>query len=101
MRLIESRWFRSLVGSSPMDAFGLVARTSGLPADIADRATELFSSAKRIDIHPLGASGQRGWIMIIDQKFSLWFFRQGNTLVYDGFEFGDYSTGERLAGLIS
>ncbi len=74
-----------------MDAFSLVAQTSGLPDNLADSAEDLFRWAKRIEIQPLGPKAEDGWIMILDQKFSLWFYRQDGRLTYDGFEFGDYA----------
>jgi hypothetical protein len=58
-----------------------------------DYAGKLFSDCQRIDIQPLAGSA-RGFIITLDNKFSLWFFQDGDHFIYDGFETGEYDDGE-------
>jgi len=58
-----------------------------------DYAEKLFSGCQRIDIQPLSGSS-RGFIITLDNKFSMWFFQDGDRFIYDGFETGTYDDGE-------
>ena len=40
------------------------------------------------------AGQNRGLIITLDQKFTLWFFQDGDHFVYDGFEIGEYEKGD-------
>ena len=52
----------------------------------------LFADRK-IDICPLTGE-DRGFIIFIDRKFSLWFYQKGDHFELDGNEFGPYDPGE-------
>lgn len=69
-----------------------VKENKGNPQRI-DYAEKLFAGCKRIDIKPLSGNS-RGFIITLDNNFSLWFFQDGDTFVYDGFETGEYTDGE-------
>jgi len=58
-----------------------------------DYAQKLFGDCRRIDIQPLSGEN-RGFIITLDNNFSLWFFQDGDHFVYDGFETGAYDNGE-------
>jgi len=58
-----------------------------------DAAMKLFDDAKRIDLFPLSPKAGRGFLIILDQKFSLWFFQEGDHFKFDGYEMGEYEKG--------
>lgn len=91
MQIWESPWFKKLLRTAPVDAFGLVAESEGLSADLFDHARELFSAVQRIEFCPIGTKKDPGWKLILDHKLSLWFYQQGDTYRFDGWEIGDYS----------
>ncbi len=91
MHLMESNWFKKLLGRSSADDFRIVSQLEGLPPDLFDQAHEVFSSVRQIEFCPIGTKRKPGWMIILDQKLSLWFYRQDNHFVYDGFGIGDYS----------
>jgi hypothetical protein len=72
--------------------FRLVMGDIGLENKLIDCSFELFEN-KRIDIFPLGASS-RGFLLVIDNKFSMWFYQKNDHFVYDGLEIGEYENGE-------
>ncbi len=80
-----------LLSKHPKAAFQYVAATLGMDQKIADQADEIFHTAKKIEIHPIGDKDNPGLMIILNQKFSLWFYRSGDEYHYDGFEYGDYS----------
>lgn len=53
----------------------------------------LFGKAKRIDFQ-LSKSNSRGLIIILDQKLSLYFYQNGGSFKFDGYEMGEYDKGE-------
>jgi len=64
----------------------------GMSGEEIDLAEKLFRD-RRIDIEPLGA-GSRGFIVSLDNKFTLWFYQNGDHFEYDGFEMGKYDNGD-------
>lgn len=95
---MESNWFKKLLGRSPGDALRIASQLEGLPPDLFAQADEVFSSARQIEFCPIGTKQKPGWMIILDQKLSLWFYRQDDHFVYDGFEIGDYSAWPERAG---
>lgn len=77
---------------SPRQAFILASQFAGLPDDLFERAHEIFSSATLIDIHPIGTKKDPGLMIILDRKFSLWFYKKNGHYTYDGFEIGEYTS---------
>lgn len=69
------------------------ASKQGINYKKIDWAEKLFRDCKRIDIEPLSGPS-RGFIIFLDNKFSLWFLQDGNHFAYDGFEMGEYENGE-------
>ncbi|MBI3572725.1 MAG: hypothetical protein HY092_00820 [Candidatus Kerfeldbacteria bacterium] len=76
---------------SPNKGFRLAAHLQGLPEDIFATAEDLFRSTKCVEFVPLRGKKHPGIMIILDRKFSLWFFREDDHFTYDGFEIGDYS----------
>ena len=56
-------------------------------------AEKLFRNCERIDVQPL-SSGSRGFIITLDNNFSMCFFQDHDHFVYDGFETGEYDNGD-------
>lgn len=86
-------WDRLLIKVLPKLFFRKVAAEQGIGSDLPELAEKLFRKAKRIDFQPL-SGGQRGLVIFIDQKFSVWFYQDGDHFIYDGFEIGEYDKGE-------
>lgn len=57
-----------------------------------DACLKLFDGAKRVDFFPL-TGGHRGFMIVIDNAFSLWFFQNEDHFVFDGYEMGEYENG--------
>ena len=87
-------WYeRWLLRIAPRLMIGHMLRKSGVDAvDLV--ATYKFFGNKRIDLIPLDSRKGRGFLLVLDQKVSLWFFQDGDHFVYDGFEVGRYRQGE-------
>lgn len=69
------------------------ANKMGIDDSRARQAHDLFTGVKKIDIFPSG-SGYRGFILILDQKTSLYFYQDGDHFKYDGYEMGEYKKGD-------
>lgn len=87
-------WHRKLLLKLwPRVAFKLFAKELGVANPVFDKAHDIFSSTERIDLYPV-ASGQRGFIVILDLKTALYFYQDGDHFKYDGFEMGEYDGGD-------
>ena len=53
---------------------------------------QLFASAERVDVLP--TEGIRGFRLVLNNRFAIYFFQDGDNFAYDGFEVGEYETGE-------
>lgn len=92
--MIKINWFtKLLMYVFPKMFFRWAARHQGVDAKKIDNAMELFGNAKRIDIFPLPSRNGRGFVIILDKKFSLHFYQDGDHFYYDGFEMGEYKKG--------
>ena len=84
---------RLMLRLSPTAGFKMLNKKLGIKNDTFDKAHEVFSSVKRVDIFP-AAAGSRGFIFILDKKTTLYFYQDGDHFVYDGFEMGEYDGGD-------
>lgn len=57
------------------------------------RAHEVFAKVERVDLFP-SASGQRGFLLVLDKTTALYFYQDGDHFMYDGFEIGEYEPGD-------
>jgi hypothetical protein len=92
MHIMESQWFKKLLSHQPTEAFQLASQLEGLSPDLFSNADEVFSSVKQIEFLRIGTKKEPGWMIILDQKLSLWFYQKDGGWIYDGFEIGDYSS---------
>lgn len=92
MHIMESQWFKKFLSHQPTAAFEFASQLEGLPPDLFSEAHKVFSSVKRIEFYPIDTDKEPGWMIILDQKLSLWFYQKDNNWTYDGFEIGDYSS---------
>lgn len=81
---------RLLLRISPMRGFKRLNRSLGVKNDKFDKAHELFSNTKSIDIFPLNSSSGRGFMIVLDRDTALYFYQDGDHFKYDGFEMGKY-----------
>ena len=94
MANIKISWHRKLLLKFwPQAAFKLFAKELGIANPVFDKAHDVFSSAKRIDLYPT-ASTERGFILVLDLKTALYFYQDGDHFKYDGFEMGEYEKGD-------
>jgi hypothetical protein len=75
------QWLKHMAGQQKIDARKL------------DWVFKLFEGA-RIDFFPLNSGNGRGFMIVVDQKFSLWFYQDGDHFVFDGYEMGEYAPGK-------
>ena len=88
-------WYeRLLMRFSPKLFLKLHASKLDIKTDKIDLAYKLFGEAARIDIQPLSGTGGRGFIISLDNKFTLWFYQDGDHFKFDGIEMGEYENGE-------
>lgn len=78
----------------PAMFFRKEARKAGVNPWFLEQGQKLFSKSKNIDIFPLGPEGGRGFILVIDNHTSFWFYQDGDHFAYDGFEMGEYGNGD-------
>ena len=94
MQEIKINWFTKLLLKLwPGLAMMRLAKKMGIANPIFDKAHDVFSQVKRIDILP-SVSGYRGFQLILDKKTALYFYQDGDHFVYDGFEMGKYEKGD-------
>lgn len=90
---ININWFtKLLLRFWPGMAMRYFAKRAGIKNPLFDKAHDLFSQIKSIDIIPTGIG--RGFMIIIDGKTALYFYQNGDHFVYDGFEIGEYKKGD-------
>ncbi|MBU4421354.1 hypothetical protein KKB41_00135 [Patescibacteria group bacterium] len=82
-----------LLRFAPFWAMKIMQRKTGVKNDFFDKAHELFSRTKTIDIVPVAGS-LRGFILILDRNTALYFYQDGGHFKYDGFEMGEYEKGD-------
>jgi|GEM_PF-1454260 len=76
---------------------GMCIFARGINADysmleILDKA---FHQAKHVDIFPFSPKdgGQRGFMLVLDRKMAFYFYQDGESFQYDGYEMGEYKKG--------
>lgn len=89
----ESYLFRFLVKIFPWPFRMLMRHNMRMRMRPLESAHNFFAKSKRIDIVPL-RSGQRGFMIIIDQNKALYFYQDGDSFRYDGCKMGDYEKGD-------
>lgn len=85
---------RILMRVNPTLGFKRLNKRLGIQNDIFDKAHELFSNTKSIDLFPLSSPSGRGFMIVIDRKTALYFYQDGDHFKYDGFEIGPYEKGD-------
>lgn len=84
---------RLLLKFYPQALMDHVAGRIGLDSCKLDLAAELFGDCDRIDICRV-AGANRGFILTLDHKLQLYFYQDGDRFVFDGFEIGEYESGD-------
>ena len=92
--MFKINWFNKLlIRFAPKAFFHLATKKQGInPKDI-NYAMTLFDN-KKVDIFPLSGQGGRRFIIILDNKMSLYFYQNGSCFKFDGFEIGEYKKGD-------
>ena len=85
---------RLLLRFNPVRGFKRLNKKLGVKNEIFDKAHELFSNTKSIDIFPLSSASGRGFMIVIDRNTALYFYQDGDHFKYDGFEMGPYEKGD-------
>lgn len=87
-------WYeRFLMRYWPKMFFRIYANKNNVGDQPIDCSEGLFRNAKRIDLS-ISQSGSRGFIITLNNNFSLFFYQDGDTFKYDGFEIGEYENGD-------
>ena len=70
------------------------ASKMGIDTNLISLADKLLGrhKSKRIDFFTFKSG--RGFRIVIDNKFCLWFFQDGDHFYYDGWEAGKYNNGD-------
>lgn len=90
---LKISWYdKLLVKFFPVQFFNRQTKKMGIDDKLIDLSFELFQG-KKIHIKPYRA-GSRGFIINLDNKFTLWFNQEGDHFVFDGFEIGEYDDGD-------
>ena len=87
-------WFtRALLRIWPAKGLSRLAKEFGMDPKLMEKAGNLFSEIKRVDIVP-SLSGQRGFQIILNKSTALYFYQDGDHFVFDGAETGEYESGD-------
>ncbi len=84
---------RLLLRFWPQKGLSYLTKDLGMDPEIMEKANDLFSRVKRIDIFP-SVSGGRGFQIILDKSTALYFYQDGDHFVFDGSEVGEYEGGD-------
>lgn len=82
-----------LLKTNPKLAIKRLTSDMGIDSDKYEKLHEIFFNAKSIDLERPN-SGTRELIITIDRNTRLFFYQDGNTFSYDGFEYGKYEKGD-------
>ncbi len=85
-------WLNVLFIFWPRMAIRYIAWQTNFPIRTVEKLHEAFGRSGRIDIFPL--LERRGFMLVIENKLSLWFYQDGDGFKYDGFELGEYEKGD-------
>ncbi len=85
-------WLNILFLIWPRMAIRYMAWRSGFPLRVVEDLHGVFSRSGRIDLFPL--LERRGFMLVIENTLSLWFYQDGDGFKYDGFELGPYEKGD-------
>ncbi len=93
--MLKINWFtKILMRFVPKTFLRYAAEKQGIESQKIDYAMKLFGENSRVDIHPLPNRSGRGFIIILDNKLSLYFYQDGDHFYYDGCEIGEYEKGD-------
>jgi hypothetical protein len=93
--MLKINWFtKILMRFAPKTFLLFAAKKQGIKPQRIDYAMKLFGGNSRVDIHPLPSQSGRGFIVILDNKLSLYFYQDGDHFYYDGCEMGEYEKGD-------
>lgn len=92
-KIRPSIYNRILFKINPKIGFRKLLKSNGAENESYEKLHDVFSKTKRADIFKT-AGGERGFILILDQKTALFFYQDGDHFKYDGFEIGEYGKGE-------
>ena len=84
---------RILLRLWPQKGLTHLAREFGMNPKSMEKANNLFSKVKRIDIIP-SASTERGFQIILDKSTALYFYQDDDHFIFDGSEVGEYEGGD-------
>jgi hypothetical protein len=84
---------RFLFRLSPILGTRSLLRLLNFDVKLIDRANDLFLNAETIDIHPVKSSS-RGFVLTLNREISFFFYQNGGSFAYDGFEVGEYEPGD-------
>ena len=88
-------WFtRFMLRVLPRYGIHRIAKICGfLTPDVCWKLHDIFACVGRVDVIP-SRSGSRGFSIVLDNLFALYFNQDGDHFAYDGYEFGDYENGD-------
>ena len=85
-------WKRMLFRLWPQAIFKIATNKVDINIDFY-KLHKIFSKSEKIDIFPTNIN-ERGFILVLNQQVSLFFFQDGDNFKYDGFEVGEYEKGD-------
>ncbi len=87
-----SWWKRVLFKLWPQSIFKIATKDTNINIDFY-KLHKIFSGSEKVDIFLTG-SNERGFILVLNQQVSLFFYQDGDSFKYDGFEIGEYDKGD-------
>ena len=88
-----SWWTRVLLRAWPRKGIARLTREFGMDPALMEKAHDLFSRVRRVDVFP-SASSERGFQIVLDRSTALYFHQEGDHFVFDGPETGKYGKGD-------
>ncbi len=87
-----SLWQKVLFKLWPQSIFKFTTKETKTSIDF-HKLHKIFSTSEKIDIFSTSIN-ERGFILVLNQQVSLFFYQNGDNFKYDGFEIGEYDKGD-------
>lgn len=87
-----SLWQKILFKLWPQCIFQLTTKETKINIDFY-KLHKIFSKSEKIDFF-VSDNNERGFILVLNHQVSLFFYQDGDSFRYDGFEVGEYDKGD-------
>lgn len=90
-------WYqRFILRYFPQLSMRIFARGINADYSMLEILDKIFHQAKHVAIFPFSPKdgGKRGFMLVLDSKMAFYFYQDGESFQYDGYEMGEYGKGD-------